>query len=360
MWRAACLSIILACVASASSPSFPNKLVVLAVFDTGDAELGPGLKADLARLEKALRGTVRNTAITFTSFTGRDLTPEGLVARLRELRTKVGPRDTVLLYYGGRGAVVDKIGHVLRLPGGKDMPRKDVRRELLGCKAGLTVLLTDCRSIREKTTLARHDFVLPRCTGHLASHLLSRERGVVDVTSAADEQGWADDLDGGLMTRLFCRLLVDDDVKGIDVNGDGYVTWNEFLPRLQRETRSYFGGWPDKMRARYPDAPSRAEARSPHAFFLGKQSAYAVVELENARATPFKYRHRWEGKAEWSEAVLKPGDRKSHLTLFRDGKDMPRLEISREGAAKDDFLAPTKWEEDRFPRDLPTRFRIKK
>ncbi len=362
MPRTLLILLLLPAALPAAPPDQLKKLHVLMVFDTGDADIGKSLELDRKRLTKLLQGAIPSARYTVTNLAGKELTGEALFATIRGMRTRVSPRDGLLFYFGGHGALNDKLGHVLKLPGGKDVLRKDVRQQLMACKAGLTVMLTDCCSTKEPYFGEHDSIVSPRAATALAPAvecLFFRSRGLVDVTAATEEEAWSDDENGGLFTRSLCRLLVRE-VKEMDVNGDGFLSWGEFFPQLQKETQLFFKDWSAKMKARHPDAAIRAETQKPHAFYLGKQQAYAVVEIENARVTPLSYRYRWEGEKAWSSWELKPGRVKAHIALLDEGATkMPRLEIQRAGAAKADLLAPVKWEEDRAPKNLPMRFRIR-
>jgi hypothetical protein len=347
----------------AAPPAELGKLHVLMAFDTADPHLGKGLGIDQRRLTKVLQGLIPASRYEVTVLSGKGLTGDALFERIRSLRTKVTPRDGVFFFFGGHGAINDKLGHVLKFHDGKVVKRQDVRRQLLGLKAGLTVILTDCCSTKEKYEGERDDIVTPRAATALeptAAHLFFQARGVVDITAATEEEAWSDDDNGGLFTRSLCRLLVRP-VKEMDLNGDGFLTWAEFFPQLQRETQLFFRDWSAKMKARYSDSAIRAETQKPYAFFLGKQQAYAVVEVENARGSPLAYRFRWEGQKEWTAWELKAGARKAHAAMLDEKADgMPRLELWRAGAARPDKLAPVRWEEDRAPRSLPKRYRIMK
>jgi hypothetical protein len=189
-------------------------------------------------------------------------------------------------------------------------------------------------------------------------NLFFQSRGVVDVTAATEEAAWSDDENGGLFTRSLARMLTRE-TKELDANKDGFVTWPEFFPQLQKETQYFFKEWTAKMRARYPDAQIRAETQKPHAFFLGKPTAYAVVEVQNGKAEATKYRYRWDPKDEYLEWSLKPGERRVHLILL-DGDALPPLELLREGADRPEMLKSLRWDKDRAPRNVTPFYRIKK
>src|SRR5262245_59708880 len=111
-----------------------KKLHVLLAFDTADAGLGKGLEIDQRRVTKLLQGAIPAARYEVTALTGKGLTGEALFENIRGMRTKVTPRDGLLFYFGGHGAITVKHGHVLKLHGGKEVLRKDVRQQLLACK----------------------------------------------------------------------------------------------------------------------------------------------------------------------------------------------------------------------------------
>ena len=71
-------------------------------------------------------------------------TPQNVLSYLAEVN--VAPRDTLLFYYSGHGAVDDR-GHFFQLAGGK-LYRDEVREAMARKAARLNVLLSDCCNLR--------------------------------------------------------------------------------------------------------------------------------------------------------------------------------------------------------------------
>ncbi|MGL4553023.1 MAG: caspase family protein [Gemmataceae bacterium] len=359
---AGCLMAVVA-TTRAAPPEELRKVHILMAFDTADADLGPSLVSDQKRMTKLWQSTIPSDRCSVTVLSAKkDVTGEKIFDYYKKLRGKVSPKDGLVFYFGGHGAINDKLGHVLKLNSGKDVVRSHIRAAMEECKPGLAVLLTDCCSTKEKWDGNRLTVAWPRPVladiSPVVKQLLFQSRGVVDVTAATEEAAWSDDENGGLFTRSFARMVTKD-TKELDANKDGFVTWQEFFPQLQKETQYFFREWTAKMRSRYPDANIRAETQKPHAFFLGKQAAYAVVELQNAKADVLRYKYRWNPKDDYLEWSLKPGEKRVHLIL-QDGESLPRLEVVREGADTPLMLRSVRWDKDRAPRNVEPFYRIKK
>lgn len=361
--------------AKAAPPEPLKKLHILMVFDTADEDLGKSLWKDLKRLSKLWQVTIPGSRYEVKVLVTREPSAEdnvdlkalravkvaqvgdAIFAHYKALQGKVRPDDGLLFYFGGHGAMNDKLGHVFKMHSGRDVVRRHVRAAMEKCKAGLTVLLSDCCSTKEKwlgnkdniDPGIREAFLDPRPP---VKHLFFQSRGVVDVTAAAEnEAAWSDDENGGLFTRSLARMLTKK-VEELDLNKDGFITWQEFFPQLQNETKYFFKEWTIKMKARHPDAHIRAEKQVPYAFFLGKQATYAVIELENAKAEPVKYRYRWNRKDDWLEWTLKPKESRVHILMLGDNDDLPKLEVVREGRTRSISLTPVRWAQDRAPKNL--------
>ncbi|MGL4553021.1 MAG: caspase family protein [Gemmataceae bacterium] len=354
----------------AADPEPLKKLYVVMVFDTDDEDLAPSLEKDESRLKSLLKMTILPGRYEIAKTLKKNqVSAAKIVDAIRSLKGKVKADDAVLFFYGGHGAVNDVHGHVLKMTGGgKDLTRSLLRKEMEALGAGLTVLLTDCCSTKEKNDVTQPPPVGPGRGVEIhptVKHLFFQSRGVVDITAAtAAEAAWSDDKNGGLFTRSLAKMLLKTP-KQLTGDEDGVVTWQKFFPQLQADTQQFFKDWSAVMRSRYPDANIRAENQKPHAFFLGEQLTYAVVEIQNARPTPLRYKFRWEGdeSAPWADFELKPGLRKTHSVPVARGAaadDLPRLEIQRSGAERPDRLRATLWDKDLAPRNVLPFYKIKK
>jgi hypothetical protein len=364
-------------LARAADPEPLKKLYVVLAFDTDDEDLKTSLEVDESRITALLRATIPSNRYEIArTLKGKQVSAARIVAAVKSLKGKVTANDAVLFFYGGHGAVNEKHGHVLKMSaGGPDLARSLLRKEMEKLGAGLTVLLTDCCSTKEKD-LDGEVLGIDKTGGRTleikppVKQLFFQSRGVVDVTAATEsEAAWSDDKNGGLFTRSLYRMLTMKPEKLKELTGQEVesLTWRKFFPLLQSDTQKFFKSWSEDMMARYPNAKIRAETQKPHAFFLGEkqQLTYAVVEILNIKTTPLKYRFRWEGEssAQWVEWELKPNERKTHSMLVPAGtpaEDLPRLEIHRDGAERPDRLRATAWEKDRAPKNVLPFYRIKK
>lgn len=344
-----------------------KKLFVVMAFDTNDEGLRVSLEKDEKTMLSLLRAAIPTSRYEVVkTLKGDAVTKTNLLAAVKSLKKKVSPNDSVLFFYGGHGALT-KNGHVLKMTvePGKDVLRSDLRKELEGLGAGLAVLLTDCCSTKERSEEPVEGGVIGRASDGVqptVRHLFFQARGVVDVTAATEEEAWSDDKNGGLFTRSLARMLLKK-LPEVDSNKDGTLTWKEFFPQLQTDTQRFFKTWSKAMMARYPDARIRSETQKPHAFYLGSQTAYAAVEIQNIKPTPLVYKFRWEGSQDWISFELKPGEKRTHALPAEQGvkaEELPWLEIHRDGAPKPDGLEPVLWVKDRAPKNLPKLYRIKK
>jgi hypothetical protein len=353
-----------------------KKLYVITVFDTNDEELAKSLLRDKKRLEETLKVTIPKARFEIVASLVKDkVNADNILAAVKALKGKVTKEDSVLLYYGGHGAINEKWGHLLKMTNGVDLRRSTLRKELEGLNAGLVVFLSDCCSTKERFDKTEPDpRTIPSPGIHpTVSHLFFRERGFVDITAASDDAAWSDDKNGGLFTRSLSRLMKRSPEDLIDLKKGKQVTWQRFFPLLQKETEQFFAEWSAAMHARYPNAVIRSKTQRPHAFNLGAEqpkAAYAVVEIENGKSTPLTYKFKWEDpeaedgtKPKWEEVTLKPGQRLAHTVILppdaKDG-DLPRMEMDWDGVKRVQKLPALMWAEDRAPRNLKKWYKIKK
>ncbi len=354
------LAVALAAVTGAGArgaqPAQLNKLYVIQVFDTNDDALKLSLIQDEKRMSAFWASSIPAKKREVITLQGKEAIPGTISMTIRMLKKKITPNDGLVFFFGGHGALVTKGGntsHFLQLSSGQDIERSSLRKMLEGCKAGLTVMLTDCCSTREVYDGAKVNVPAAR-PGEIApviDSLFFRSRGLVDITAATEEEAWSDDINGGLFTQSLVRLLraKPESVGGSEEDG---VTWEQFFPHLQKETQTYFKTWSAKMKARYGSSVIRAETQKPHAFFLGKSKplAYNAVELENKRDTALVYKFRWKGDEEWVEFKLEPGKSFCHFRPAKPDGEMVPLEILRAGSTKENTLKALLWDKDTAPR----------
>jgi hypothetical protein len=343
-------------VARSEQPERLEKLYILQVFDTNDEALKLSLLQDEKRMTGFWTSAIPAKRREIITLKGDDVSPGPISQAIRGLKKKVTPKDGLAFYFGGHGALVTKGGktaHHLQLSCGRDIERGSLRKVLQGCNAGLTVLLTDCCSTREKYDGEKQKDVAGR-PGEIppvVDSLFFRSRGLVDITAATEEEAWSDDINGGLFTQTLVRLLraKPASLGGNDADG---VTWDKFFHHLQKDTQAFFKSWSKDMKARYGPGAIRAETQKPHAFFLGQSSAqaYHAVELENKRDTALVYKFRWKGESEWTEFRLEPGKSFCHSRMASPSGEPVPLEILREGATKENVLKSQVWDKDTAPK----------
>jgi len=321
-----------------AAPAELKKLHVLMVFDTNDEGLESSLRIDEWRMKRVLTETIPADRYAVTVLKGDDVTPERILGYYSEL--KPNSDDALLFFYGGHGATdIDK-KHFFDLACGKQLVRADLRKAMEDKKTALVLLLTDCCSTPRKTALVKRknldEGMEVKGLQPTARCLFFQARGTVDVTAATDNASWSDNEKGGLFTRSVCRMLKTP-VKALDLDRDGFVTWQEFFPQLQKETQIVFKSWSRDLRSRGEKIDTNTQ--KPHSFNLGNQvvpvvQTCAVLGIENAAAGVLVYRWRWMGGEEWTEVKLEKGAKKVHfLVLNPTQQAMPLFEVEIKGRA---------------------------
>jgi hypothetical protein len=339
-----------------SPPPELDRVHILLVFDTDDPQLRESLALDKERMLHLWQTTISRDRYTLAILEGKDVRPERILAHYRKLRT--GPKEGLVFFYGGHGATDPKRGHHFTLSCGRPLLRSALRKAMEAKKAGLVVILTDCcatpialkpgypkeaalrrRAVRESI------FPTVRC-------LFFQARGTVDITAARDNASWSDKVRGGLFTRSLW-LMMKTELRSLDHERAGHVSWAVFFPQLQKETMSLFGSWKKEWTARGEKIDSRIQ--QPHAFALGDSlettsRACAVLSIHNASTDIVTYRFRWRGETTWTEATLKPGETRTHAhPLASASSPLPALEAQFEGVSRLCVLKPKLWQGQNAP-----------
>lgn len=340
--------------ASAAPPEL-KKLHILAVLDTQASELLPSLKLDETRLIGLWRQTIPADRYTLTMLKGKQATRGGLLDQIRALA--VQPDEGLVVYYGGHGATdTNTKQHYFDFSDRKPLFRREVLRAMEAKGPALAVLLSDCCSTPKKLKDLAVTRAVPAPSAQTlhptVRSLFFQSRGTVDVTAATDNASWGDSLNGGLFTRALEKLLLTPVAK-LDGNHDGLVSWTEFFPHLQRETRLLFASWRKEMTARGERIDGGDQV--PHLF----EHRLAVVGIENGTAGPLAYQVRWPGQGAWAEVTLQPGEQRMHRTLLVDGDTPPRLEAKFTGVRKAQELAAGLWTGVGEPAEAPKLYRIR-
>jgi hypothetical protein len=268
------LAVLLGARAATAAPPRPSpppelkRLRVLLVLDT-NSDLGWQEEVNEDRVRQVLEMNVPAKLLEIKRLRGRDATREKVLAHYRGLKT--GPDEALLFYYGGRGGLDPKTRQEsFHLEGGKGKPlfRWEVHNALKAKKPGLVVLISDCAS--RPFHLYRGSRITASAPAQRTSpvfrNLFFQARGVVDITSAAPGTlGWGDGFMGGIFTRSLCRLLRQKPAE-LDTNRDGFVSWKEFFPLLQKDTQAIFNTWKKDATDRGEEVD--AQGQKPHAFAL--------------------------------------------------------------------------------------------
>jgi hypothetical protein len=121
-----------------------TRLRILVVVDTDD-RLGVTWGRDgdnvKAVLESALKKQHLDDRHTLEVFTGKQVTPERIIAHYRDRAP--GPGEALVFYYSGHGGLHFTKGHYLALTHGR-LYRSDLLAAMAAHKPQLTVVLTDC------------------------------------------------------------------------------------------------------------------------------------------------------------------------------------------------------------------------
>jgi len=234
------------------------------------------------------------------------------------------------------------------------------------------VILTDCCSdfVRLKgLPKARPLQPTPRISSALRC-LLFQQRGLVDITASTNETSWGDSRRGEFLRGPCFALLKPSDLpeaqwrqkdvrqlKKLDTNGDGFLTWKEFFDHLRKETNETFTRWSAEHQRKPEGSRIKQKSQMPRTFSLlpdvnpmGESPAFAVVSLSNKTAKTIFFRYRWGGKGEWKKGQLPPKQNKTlYLRLARPRDLLPRLEVVEEPGKEVQVLEAKVWKGQGLP-----------
>jgi hypothetical protein len=311
-----------------------RRVRALLVIDTRSG-LGESVELDGRRMMSVLRTGLPKDRLDVTTLTGAKVSRATILSYYRNLAT--GPDEALLFYYAGHGATDPDKGHFLALQELKTEPltRADLKEAMRKKRPGLVVILTDCCSDRYELKKKNRDIWSEehREVNPVLRDLLLRHRGVVDVTASTGNEAFGDEHQGGLFTRNLGRLLLTP-VRDLDTNGDGFVDWSEFFPRLQHDTERSFVSWAREHRSLGEDIDQKSQR--PRALQLpGDAGTAGAVTVRNHTDRMIAYEYRWQGTDAWTAASLEPRKSATHaVPAALAGKDV-RLEIrSKEGTGR--------------------------
>lgn len=346
-----------------------KRVRALLVIDT-NSNLKESVSIDKGRMEYLFARGIPRDRFELKTLEGNSVTPENILDFFRTVKTSA--TEALLFYYAGHGAYDPEKGHCLVMGAkGKEkfLVRSELQKVMEQRKAGLVVLLTDCcsslltlpKSAKKNRELDRG--IAPTEIKPVLKSLLFQQRGMVDITAAVENTAsWGDDDEGGIFTRSLQKLLLSDAAK-LDTNKDGLVSWQEFYPRLKKDTENTFGTWASDQRARGQSIDQGTQ--QPRAFRLDVSPAqsprtFAVVSFLNETAEPVKYAFRWSSTDAWQEISLAPKGSRFHDKVLTDEKaELPQPE-ARFGDGVVQHVRVRKWVglEPNFSVGWVHRFRV--
>lgn len=234
-----------ALVAQAAEPTIH---VVIAA--DGRAGFGANLVADCKNMERLFKENVPKSRLNLITMETDEITPDKVLETVN--RIKLAPTDTLIFYYSGHAANdAGSGGQYFQLKDRQGKPSELRRRTLLAAlknkKPRLTVLLTDCCNIDQKSTGISKEMSRPIKSPDKMSPIFEalfvRPEGTVDMTSS--KRGEASFVDSSARKRGSCFTwpLVALFEKHRD---NGTITWSEFTTELKADVKSAFlESWPD-------------------------------------------------------------------------------------------------------------------
>jgi hypothetical protein len=228
-----------------------DNLYAVLVFDTA-SNLRDDLRADLAdlkqRLEVSFSGAKGKGRLKLTVLKGADVKRTTILDTIAKLPST--PNDTIFVFYGGHGAITDK-GHALSLTNAnsvpeKYLPRSEILAAMINRKPAAAILITDCCANVKPHVVPDADTPSPLKEGswQVVEQLFLQHQAIIDINSSSPGElavGYAgvDKKFGGVFTRAFGELICKK-VEELDTNGDGFVHWVEFFPRLRKDTEEAY------------------------------------------------------------------------------------------------------------------------
>jgi hypothetical protein len=309
---------------AAAAEDESQRLDVLIVGDTADAEVGASVAVDVGHVQSALRLGVPAGRRTITVLVGEAATPERIKAHYEALPPAGGA--TLLFYYSGHGAWADT-GHYLRMNGGKILDRARLLEAMQAKSPRLAVVLTDCCSLYVGETAL---YALPAPDPDVFRDLFFRHRGVVDATAARKgQEAVGDTLLGGFFTHALAMALTGAPKAELDATRDGVVSWDELLAVVSRDTASAFR----RAHPRGVEIKGRkVPGQNPHLFGVGAPPAAPIrspirlgVKIEPGADGLVLTEVVHGSAAAWIE--LRPGDRLVSVRVPLDDGDERSFEL---------------------------------
>ncbi len=237
------------CLCSVVSQAAEPTIHVVIAAD-GRAGFGANLVADYKNIERLFKENVPESRLDLLLMDADEITPDNILDAVGKL--KLAAEDTLVFYYSGHAAHdAGNGGQFFQL---KDKNGKAVelqRRTLLAAlkekKARLTVLLTDCCNIEQKSSGESKETPRtaesPEKISPVFEALFVKPEGIVNITSS--KRGEASFVDSTSKKRGSCFTwpLVELFER---YREDASLTWPEFVADLKIEVQKAFrDSWPN-------------------------------------------------------------------------------------------------------------------
>ncbi len=235
----------------------PTIHVVIAA--DGRAGFGANLVADYKNMERLFKEHVPQSRLDLIRMEADEITPDAILETVK--RVEVTDGDTLVFYYSGHAAndtangtanaVAGNGGHYFQLKDEKGKPVELQRRTLLAAlkdkKARLTVLLTDCCNIEQKSSGESKEspraVTPPEKMSPVFEALFVKAEGTVDMTSS--KRGEASFVDASAKKRGSCFTWPLVALFGKHRDNET-ITWPEFAAELKTDVqKAFLDSWPD-------------------------------------------------------------------------------------------------------------------
>ena len=226
----------------------PTIHVVIAA--DGRAGFGENLVTDYKNMERLFKENVPVSRLNLVTMKMDQITPDNILETVNQVKLADG--DTLVFYYSGHGAFdANNGGQYFQLKDKNGKSEELQRRTLLAAlkdkKARLTVLLSDCCNIDQKSSGESKDtprsVKSPNEISPVFDALFVKPEGVVDITSS--KRGEASFVDTTTKKRGSCFTwpLVALLEKHRD---DDSMTWAAFVGDLKTDVqKAFLECWPD-------------------------------------------------------------------------------------------------------------------
>jgi hypothetical protein len=303
----------------------PPKLHLIYVVDTDAAKIGPGMKRSQEQLDavmKALFAADKRERYVPIVLSGKQVTPRNILDQIAAV--DIAPQDTLMLWYGGPGAIRKDENHAFATSGGA-ISRTDVRKAIEKRRPRLGVLISDMCSAHEGQA------AIPKrrepAEWDSVNDLFFFASGTVDLTAAGfGESAWSNG-DGGFFTIALANTLSEPRAR-LDDDSDGILTWKEAFAHVRDLTDQIFQSAKTSAAA----SASISTSRSQRPTFLSLGTDQKLLQTVYSR-------HKWEHKAgsyeltkfpEWTETqggrvvgkLRYTGEDDEFLYLHDDGRNL--------------------------------------